>query len=46
VALVGAEVRLALDLADRLRDALKIWAHGGNSAGIIFVTRPFIREAR
>jgi CIC family chloride channel protein len=36
--LVGAIFRLSLGWAERLRDALVIWAHGGSVAGFLLVT--------
>jgi CIC family chloride channel protein len=36
--LVGAAFRLALEQADRWRDALIAWAHGGSVAGFLLVT--------
>jgi chloride channel protein, CIC family len=36
--LVGAAFQLALDEADRLRNALIVWAHGGHLAGLVLVT--------
>ncbi len=35
--LVGAIFRLSLGAADRLRDALIAWAHGGGAIGFLFV---------
>jgi len=36
--LVGAAFRLSLEEADRLRNALIVWAHGGHWAGLVLVT--------
>src|SRR5262249_7072852 len=36
--LVGAAFRLALEQADRWRDALIAWAHGGSVAGFLLVS--------